>query len=185
MEAPADEQLAVLARVLDILRSLGIEHMVSGSIAGSYYTQPRMTRDIDLVIDLPPSSAAGLAQGLAQEFYCDAGALERAASNQSMANAIHDDTLLKIDFIVRKDDPYHREEFARRVTRQLGTVTADVVTAEDLIIAKLLWLKQGNSPLQRLDLEHLVHDVDGLDWSYVGHWTATLGVAALLAEVRA
>ena len=53
---------------------------------------------------------------------------------------------------VRKDDPYHREEFARRVTCQLGTVTADVVTAEDLIIAKLLWLKQGSSRVRaRLD----------------------------------
>ena len=71
------------------------------------------------------------------------------------------------------------------MTCQLGTVTADVVTAEDLIIAKLLWLKQGSSPVQRLDLEHLVHDVDGLDWSYVDRWAATLGVAALLAEVRA
>jgi len=185
MTAPADEQLAVPARVLDILRSLGIDHMVSGSIAGSYYAQPRMTRAIDLVIDLRPSAAAALAAALAREFYCDAGDLERAASHRSMANAIHDDTLLKIDFIVRKDDPYHREEFARRVTRQLSTVTADVVTAEDLIIAKLLWLQQGGSPVQRLDLEHLVRDVEGLDWSYVDRWAATLGVATLLAEVRA
>jgi hypothetical protein len=51
MQAPADEQLAVLARVLDILGTLGIGHMISGSIAASYYAQPRMTRDIDIVID--------------------------------------------------------------------------------------------------------------------------------------
>ena len=62
MKAPAGERLAVLARVLDIRRPLGIDHMVSGSIVGSYYAQPRMTRDIDLVIDLQPSSAAALAE---------------------------------------------------------------------------------------------------------------------------
>jgi len=185
MHPPADEQLTVLARVLDILRSLGIDHMVSGSIAGSYYAQPRMTRDIDLVIDLRPASAPALAAALAPEFYCDAGALERAASRRSMTNAIHDGTLLKIDFIVRKDDPYHREEFARRVARQLGAVTADVVTAEDLIIAKLLWLQQSGSPVQRLDVGHLVRDVAGLDWPYVERWAVTLGIAPLLAEVRA
>ena len=45
MKAPADEQLAVLARVLDILRSLGIDHMVSGSIAGSYATLVGMSNN--------------------------------------------------------------------------------------------------------------------------------------------
>ncbi len=185
MEPPVDEQLAVLARVLDVLRGLGIDHMVSGSIAASYYAQPRMTRDLDIVVDLTPRQAAPLAAALASEFYCDAGALERAASRRSIANAIHDETLLKIDFIVRKDDPYHRGEFARRVTRHLGPVSADVVTAEDLILAKLLWLQQSGSPVQRFDVDRLVRDVAVLDWPYIDQWAAVLGVAPLLAEVRA
>lgn len=184
MTAQVDEQLAVLARVLEILRALGIAHMVSGSIAASYYSQPRMTRDIDLVVDLSPARAAALADALAPEFYCDANALERAAAQRAMANAIHDQTLLKIDFIVMKDDPYHRGEFARRVSRVLGPVAADVVTAEDLILAKLLWLAQSGSAVQRLDVEHLVRDVGDLDWEYLNRWAGSLGVAGLLAETR-
>lgn len=48
---PVDEQLAVLSQVVNALRSLDIAHMVSGSLAASYYVEPRMTRDLDLKDD--------------------------------------------------------------------------------------------------------------------------------------
>ena len=43
----------------------------------------------------------------------------------------------------------------------------------------------SGSPVQRLDVGHLVRDVEELDWPYVERWAATLGIAPLLAEVRA
>jgi hypothetical protein len=46
---------------LDILRDIsmrleqaGISYMLTGSMAMNYYAQPRMTRDIDLVVALTP-----------------------------------------------------------------------------------------------------------------------------------
>ena len=94
--------------------------MVSGSIAASYYARPRMTRDVDIVLDLRLEHVPALAAALADDFYCDAGALTRAVETRQIVNAIHLESLLKIDFIVRKDDAYHREEFDRRVELQLG-----------------------------------------------------------------
>jgi len=38
---PGDEQLAVPGRVVDALGSVGIDYLVSGSIAASYYGRPR------------------------------------------------------------------------------------------------------------------------------------------------
>jgi hypothetical protein len=58
---PVDEQLAVLGQVVGALRSLGVSRMVSGSIAASFYVEPRMTRDLDIVVDLTPDTAVGLA----------------------------------------------------------------------------------------------------------------------------
>jgi hypothetical protein len=46
------EELEVLAIVAGRLESEGIPYMVTGSIAASYYAVPRMTRDIDLVVEL-------------------------------------------------------------------------------------------------------------------------------------
>ena len=45
-------ELAVLSDVTDRLESAGFEYMLTGSVAMNYYSQPRMTRDIDLGIEL-------------------------------------------------------------------------------------------------------------------------------------
>jgi hypothetical protein len=44
------EELEVLKIVTQRLREAGINYMISGSIASNYYTIPRMTRDIDVVV---------------------------------------------------------------------------------------------------------------------------------------
>jgi len=46
------EELEVLKIVTQRLKEADINYMVSGSIAANYYTIPRMTRDIDIVIEL-------------------------------------------------------------------------------------------------------------------------------------
>jgi hypothetical protein len=180
---PVDEQLAVLGQVVGALRSLGVSHMVSGSIAASFYVEPRMTRDLDIVVDLTPDTAVGLAALLAEDFYCDEQALVRAARERSMTNAIHTETLLKVDLIVRKDDAFHREEFSRRVGRRLGVVDVDLVTPEDLVVAKLLWFEKSRSAIQRADIVRLLRDLPTLDRAYIDWWAARLGVGALLTEI--
>ncbi len=46
------EELEVLKIVTQRLKKADINYMISGSIAANYYTIPRMTRDIDVVIEL-------------------------------------------------------------------------------------------------------------------------------------
>lgn len=43
-------ELEVLKIVIKRLESANIHYMVSGSVAANFYTTPRMTRDIDIVI---------------------------------------------------------------------------------------------------------------------------------------
>jgi hypothetical protein len=46
--------LEVLKEVGKRLDRAGIAYMITGSTAGNFYTVPRMTRDIDIVIELEP-----------------------------------------------------------------------------------------------------------------------------------
>ncbi|MEA3226837.1 MAG: hypothetical protein U9Q07_12880, partial [Planctomycetota bacterium] len=65
------EELEVLKTVANSLEEVGINYMVSGSIAANYYTIPRMTRDIDIVIELEQEGIdkfVGLFEG---DFYVD------------------------------------------------------------------------------------------------------------------
>ncbi len=44
-------QADLLRTVVGLLETAGIPHMVVGSYASSFHGEPRMTRDIDLVVD--------------------------------------------------------------------------------------------------------------------------------------
>ena len=50
--ASMSEELEVLRIVAERLRGAGIGYMVTGSVAMNHYAVPRMTRDIDLVVEL-------------------------------------------------------------------------------------------------------------------------------------
>ncbi len=46
------QELQVLKLVTGRLAEAGISYMVTGSMAVNYYAVPRMTRDIDIVVEL-------------------------------------------------------------------------------------------------------------------------------------
>ncbi len=52
-----NEELEVLKLITRRLEEANIDYFISGSMASNYYTVPRMTRDIDVVIELERDSA--------------------------------------------------------------------------------------------------------------------------------
>jgi hypothetical protein len=54
------EQLDILKLVAERLERVGVAYMMSGSIALSYYAEPRLTRDIDMVVELRSDDAERL-----------------------------------------------------------------------------------------------------------------------------
>jgi predicted nucleotidyltransferase len=178
-----NEQISVLLKVTRVLDECGIAYMVSGSTALNFYAKPRMTRDIDLVIELRETGVLALVGALMGEFYVDEQMVAGAVSNQSMFNAIHNDTLVKVDFIVRKDELYRKTEFERRRSVTLGTAQIMAVTPEDLILSKLLWSVDTLSTMQADDIRNLLNSAE-LDQFYLDHWAQTLGVSDRLLELH-
>jgi hypothetical protein len=62
------DQFSILTLVTGRLDALRIAYMLTGSIAAGYYAQPRMTRDIDLVVELELADAERIARAFAPEF---------------------------------------------------------------------------------------------------------------------
>lgn len=176
------DQLDVLKLVATRLDSAAIPYMVTGSIAASHYATPRFTRDIDVVVELAPVDAERVAQLFGNDFYSDSEALKTATVRRGMANLIHRDLLVKVDFIVRKDTPYRIEEFHRRRSVMIEGVRISIVAPEDLILSKLLWMKDSRSEIQRRDVQNLLEAVPDLDTAYVERWAGELSVLALWRE---
>ena len=62
-------ELEVLKIVIERLESANIRDMVSGSIAANFYTTPRMTRDIDIIMDAVGNDAEKLYSLFSNDFY--------------------------------------------------------------------------------------------------------------------
>ncbi|MEZ5582680.1 MAG: hypothetical protein R3F37_07840 [Candidatus Competibacteraceae bacterium] len=107
------DQLHILKMVASRLEQVGIAYMVSGSTAMNYYAQPRLTRDIDIVVELEPTDSERLVALFSTDFYIDGEIVQTAISNQSLFNIIHSELIVKVDFIVRKDMPYRNTEFPK------------------------------------------------------------------------
>ena len=155
--------------------------MLTGSMAMNYYAQPRMTRDIDLVVNIASEQIDLLMTMFETEYYVDRQAIARAIAERSMFNLIHNDTIIKLDCIVLKSDPYRQQEFAKRKLVSLGDFETWIVSREDLILSKLYWARDSKSELQLRDVKNLL--TADCDMSYLYSRGEQLGVKALLVEV--
>lgn len=179
-----DEQLEFVKLVVSRLESAGIPYMMTGSMAMSIYTVPRMTRDVDFVIECTPGDASRIAELFMGDCYVDESSVRRAAREHSVFNVIHNEWITKADFIVRKDEEYRKVEFDRRQSVDIGGVNVFVVRPEDLILSKLSWSMKGDSELQLRDSRSLCAGTSELDWAYVERWATILGLSELLERVR-
>jgi len=105
--------------------------MLTGSVAMNYYAQPRMTRDIDLVVSLNETQAEAVFRLFEREYYLDRQSVAHAVSRRGMFNLIHNDAVIKVDCVVLKPNAYRQEEFARRRQINLGDFETWIVSRED------------------------------------------------------
>jgi len=178
-----NDELAVLIEVTERLESTGIAYMVTGSLAMALYAIPRMTRDIDIIIQVTRADAARIMSAFADEYYIDEGAVREAILRHGMFNLISQRTFVKIDFIVQKDEAYRIEEFARRRKIAIEGHAIWSVAPEDLILSKLLWAADSGSELQLRDAQQLFAAVHDIDITYLRAWAMRLGIARLLEKV--
>ncbi|MCC6211898.1 MAG: hypothetical protein IT513_12735 [Burkholderiales bacterium] len=173
-------ELRALQDLCAKLESAGIEYMLTGSLAASYYASPRMTRDIDIVVSLEVAAASKLAEVFGTEYHADTELIAEGFRLMRPCNVIHLPTLVKIDLIPRKDGEYRRLEFQRRRKVDFAGVLLWIVSPEDLVLSKLEWARESRSEMQLRDVRGLLGT--SLDRAYLNEWAGRLGVAALLKE---
>ena len=105
-----NSELEVLRIVSERLESLDLRYMLTGSFAMAFYATPRMTRDLDIVVALEPRDVMRVGRGFAVDFYVDEDAARDAVRDGRLFNLMHLGSGIKVDIIVRKDDPYRRLE---------------------------------------------------------------------------
>jgi hypothetical protein len=176
---------SLVATVVADLDEARVPFMITGSFASAYHGEPRSTRDLDMVIDPDAAGVERLVAALQDSgLYVDADAARSALVGRTQFNAIAPDAW-KVDFIVRKERPFSRSEFARRRPADLLGTPGFIATVEDMVVAKLEWAAASGSERQLQDVRAML-DVSGdsVDVGYVEGWVSELGLREQWEEVR-
>lgn len=177
MPPPVDSpELRTLANVLNRLNRAKIPSMLTGSMAMNFYGHPRATNDFDIVIEIAAGDEERLFRLFENGFYVSREAIREAVRYERLFNVIDYESVFKVDLIVRKKDPFSEEQFRRRCSKEFAGLRADVISPEDLILAKLNWSQESLSEMQERDIKNLVGQLGKeLDYSYLEKWAAKLG----------
>ncbi len=171
-------------KIVAVLKTLDKPFAFTGGLASITYGDPRTTNDVDLVTEINPweaDFADRLAEMLGDDFFFSIEACREAIEEQSMFQAIDKETMFKVDFHLSDIVPGSCDR-SREVRIPTGR-TVPLVTPEDAILSKLVWIKMG-SGRSRKDVVAMLRVQDDLDNAYLDSTAATLGVGPILDELR-
>jgi hypothetical protein len=181
-----DLPLSVLSQVTATLEQQNISYVVVGSFASSIHGMYRSTADIDILADIHTEQIRPIFDLLKQNFYVNEQAMRDAVAKGRSFNAIHFDSVFKVDIFIARNDEFALTQLNRRELRKISPEKDEAVyvaTAEDTVLAKLRWYRAGhetsntqwNDVLGVLGTSH-----NSLDLEYLHTWADKLGVEDLL-----
>lgn len=158
--------------------------MLTGSFGSSIHGEPRATNDIDIVITATQTQLDKFLTLAQQDCYASAEAANDALRHRTMFNVIDHKTGWKADLIFLKAHPYFSEEFRRRRLIDVFGISIYVVSPEDTILSKLVWMKETESERQFQDAVSVgLVQYHKLDFAYLQKWAMELGITELLNNI--
>lgn len=160
----------------------GIEYMVTGSTACIAYGEPRLTLDIDLVVELTSLLQAEAIERCfpLTDFYTppiESITIEMRRSLRGHFNIIHHDSGYRADVYIMGSDPLHAWAFSRRRRLKFGSSELVLAPPEYVIVRKLEYFREGGSPKHLRDIASILRvSLGDVDLVQIGTLSERLGL---------
>ena len=180
---PTEGFQPTLSKLTAVLDRLQIRYHLTGGIATIAYGEPRMTQDVDLVLDRDRVLAVEdeFLGALARAgFHFGEPAARQAIASRQMFQLLDVDQVIKLDLYVRCLIPGELDRSVR--TEIFPGVELPVASRADAALSKLVWVRRG-SPRSRRDLRRILAGATRDELRAVERTAGELGLADLLAEV--
>ncbi len=145
---------------LSLLEENNITYIVTGSVASIIYGEPRLTHDIDLVIELDIKDAQKIINAFPDDkFYCpplEVITLEIRRPFRGHFNLIHHESGFKADIYLSGKDTLHKWAIENRKRYKLGNCDIWVAPPEYVILRKLEYYKEGKSDKHLTDIKNIL-----------------------------
>lgn len=148
MEPVRDYELkAFFTYVIEVLENLGIPYMVVGGFAAIFYGEPRLTIDVDIVVDMKPEHIKPLVAAFVPDYYVSEEGIHDSLQRSYPFNVIQPATGAKVDLVPLPRDLFTRSAFQRRQRLEYDEAgrSATFITPEDIIVAKLIAHRETGS----------------------------------------
>lgn len=174
-----------LLKIVEILQRQEIPFHLTGGITGVAYGEPRLTQDIDIVIENAKSLAKLdiLIVDLNQsDFVFSVDTIREAVRGKSMFQLFDSVESLKLDI-------YPREMINGELSRSqkveiFESVTLPIASRVDAAVSKLIWISKGSHKSRR-DFRQIMLQTDDAEYLVVRKMAKGLGLQELLNEVIA
>jgi hypothetical protein len=180
------DSIAVAAQLHPLFASLEIPYYITDGVASAAYGEPRSTKDLNLVIQIPASDILRLSTVLEQQgFYCPPSALEEIQQGSGKVLSVtHTETIDNVDLVLSGETEFDRVQLQRRRKLLVRDVTELwLISPEDLILGKILWGRGKQSEKQWRDvLGVLKVQATHLDYGYLTTWAEQLAIANALSQ---
>jgi hypothetical protein len=183
----SDGPLALARHMAVLLDDLRVRYALGGSMASSLLGEPRSTVDIDIAVRLDGDKAESLLERVGTEFYVPMESARKAIRARTSFNLVDTANALKVDLFVLGDGLLDRMQIERRVRIEIPGAPGGiwVTSAEDQVLRKLDWFRQGGgaSDRQWRDVVGIlrVHG-DSMDLGYLRASAETIGLSDDLDE---
>ncbi|MDM8005392.1 MAG: hypothetical protein QUV05_04470 [Phycisphaerae bacterium] len=175
----------ILVAMLDALNSVGVPHMLTGSLASNLYGMPRSTQDADFVVQLTGDMLGRITGILPPSIRLDPQVSFETVTGTTRYVFEPSDHKYRIELFLLSDDPHDRMRFGRRLQCAVLGRKTWVPAPEDVLIAKLRWFHRSRRTKDLEDLRNVLSvQQDKLDWDYLQRWCQAHGTADLLQQLR-
>lgn len=154
------QDLNLFALYTDILNKYQIPYFITGSVASIVYGEPRLTHDIDLVINLNNINIDIFLKAFPpDQFYCPPEDVIRTEFNRNARghfNLIHHETGFKADiYLTGREELQH---WAMQNYKQIDFANSKINIAppEYVIIKKLEFYKEGKAQKHLSDIKSIL-----------------------------
>jgi len=162
--------------------------MVTGATAAILYGQPRVTNDLDVVLQLTDSNRAALLKAFPEtEFYVPPESVIRAEQARALRghfNLIHHESGYKADVYLTGADPLHAWALPlRRRLRWNENLEISAAPPEYVVLRKLEYYREGHSAKHPTDIRAII-EVTGVDEAALKPWLDRMGLGTIWQEVQ-
>lgn len=142
------------------LEALGLAYMVTGSVASMTYGEPRLTLDLDLVVELDVGRAAEFLVAFPEaDFYrppLEVVHVECSRDARGHFTLIHHETGMKADVYLAARDELDRWGLAHRRRIRFGPGWLSLAPPEYVILRKLEYWREGGSEKHLRDVRAML-----------------------------